>query len=376
MSKKNELQYKYVTLPYDFIPFPDKWLYEYKDEDLPVHNKNQGLTGYIEYKLIPHSDLVVEVRKNSKGSYHLSGSMIKGKVRSNIEILSKSYPQFIDFSPILFRDFAGDDSESYKKTMNISSKIEQAVDVGFLIKERNEYYVVPAIKVGSNNNFKSIKEHELIQHNIRGFSPIYLWKDNDKKRFRDIQDKIDKYNSQIKKMRELYKEELATIQKEVTDLFMNSYSLQNVKNRLKDKKGYYQNELIRLKEELINELEKKALNNQNLFEFLKLIAERWMYKIILNFEYDSISRKKNIAFKPYQRTIYYGFNPENDKWIYSANVTKDTPRKAFLMNSTNASSKRSHYFIGIEEKGHDGYLVPAELKNGYDRNLKKISYIK
>jgi len=82
------------VLPYDFVPIADKENREfpYSKDNIPKHNSNGDLSGIISYKIVPHSDLVIELREKLNKGYFISGSQIRGKVRTNLEILSASYP--------------------------------------------------------------------------------------------------------------------------------------------------------------------------------------------------------------------------------------------------------------------------------------------
>ena len=94
------------TLPYDFIPFIEgnQYYYPWKTEDLPSHDKREEIykSGTIHYTVTPKSPLVMELRKKSAhpSQYYVSGSALRGKIRSNVEILSGSYPEFVDKSEI------------------------------------------------------------------------------------------------------------------------------------------------------------------------------------------------------------------------------------------------------------------------------------
>ncbi len=176
-DKNKEIQY--VTLPYDFIPLPDEYYYPYDKESKfpPLHSEVKLNSGYIKYSLMPSTDISVELREGYKeGNPFISGSCMRGKVRANLEILSKSYPEFINTTPMLYRAVA--DSKELGKFYKIrlcnqenNSKeqvdIESKINVGFLRKDVNDFYVVPAEKYSKEKNFVSIKEHRLYEMGMK-----------------------------------------------------------------------------------------------------------------------------------------------------------------------------------------------------------------
>lgn len=177
---KKKQETTYVTLPYDFIPFAEPEHREFPYEctesggDLPKHNDLSGLSGCIEYEIRPHSDLAIEVRKKwNSDNFFISGSAIRGKVRANAEILSAGYPEFIDRTEMVYRDFSdGNYTEKFLK--GTGDSIERNIQVGFLKKIGNKFYVFPAKKIG-DKYFVSIKEHRLMQMGLsrQNFSTIY-----------------------------------------------------------------------------------------------------------------------------------------------------------------------------------------------------------
>lgn len=186
----------YVQLPYDFVPFAEKekrqFPYSLQDGDgpsLPKHNvkEKDRISGVIDYRITPYTPIVAEVRKkwgsDGRDSFFISGSVIRGKVRSNLELLGAGYPKFVDRSPLLYRNVSDPQYRtriaSHDASVNESGDkrekgIEYVVQVGFLRKEGNHYYVVPAKKFG-DKYFMSIKEHKLRQFHIGSSSPNFAW---------------------------------------------------------------------------------------------------------------------------------------------------------------------------------------------------------
>jgi CRISPR-associated protein (TIGR03986 family) len=388
--KHNEM--KYVTLPYDFI-LPQKW-YPYKGEGklelgLPRHDHRDQLSGYIQYRLRPESDLVVEIKEGKAGRLFLGGSQMRGRVRANLEILSQSYPHFINRTPMLFRDIAGDLKDSYKEKLDIQDGIEKSIQVGFLKKDGNEFYVVPATKYFADKYFVAIKEHKLINMKLRNDQKIsFLYNQNSSaKKFEEInkaQTKIDRITDKIEELRELLKDELSDLQDKIPNIFIGKFNftikLKDIRKDIKDqvkidiKYDYDCSEdLEKIKKELLAELNKLRTEDDKLKDFFDKMAERWTLKAVIDINYYKlllVSKNKN--FLPYQSTVYYKQNVNGGIDNITFNTTGNVMPKGYLFNSTNAGSKRSHYFIKEPETGKVGFAVPQDVIASYKQNHKKF----
>lgn len=368
---------KYVTLPYDFIPFPTKWhLYAGKGElsewRLPRHDRRDQLSGYIQYKLWPQSDLAVEIKEGKDGRFFLSGSLMRGKVRATLEILSWSYPRFIDCSPMLFRDIAGDLRDAYKEKMDIANGIERSIQAGFLKKDGDEFYVVPAQKYFADKYFASIKEHRLINMGFKGSEKAWLYNPNQSKekfeKINETQKKIDRLTDEIKQLREQLQDELAPIQQKINSLFTREFGF---RKKLKNiNKLDYLDELERIKQELLTKLNQFRTEDDKLNNFFAKMAERWALKAEIDFKYSKLL--KNQSFYPYQTAVYYRQNINGGIDRITKDATEDVTLKGYLFNSTNATSKRSHYFIKEEQKGKIGFFVPPGVIQSYKQNHKRF----
>lgn len=391
MSRNKKMyNIKYITLPYDFIPFPKKWV-SYNDirklDNLPRHDQRKQLSGYIQYKLIPQSDLAVEIRKGE--NFFLAGSQIKGRVRTNAEILSQNYPHFINDAPVLFRDMAGDLKGKYKEKLEIKKGIEKSIRVGFLRRDGEKFYVVPAQKYSSDKFFTSIKEHRLTNMNVtinKGESMLYCISNignNEKfKQINEIQEKIDRLNNDIKLLRDELKEDLSDIQDEITEIFMEEFSFNgetvkdifsNQESEDKKNKKSFDKELEKIGSNLFKKLTDLKSNNknENLEKFFSKMVERWELKAKVHKIYSEM--KRNDKFQPYQRQVFYKKNDNGGiAEIKLNNDGKELMLKGYLFNSTNASSKRSHYFIKEEEQDNIDFIVPQNIIEGYKQNLKKF----
>lgn len=393
MAKQND-KVCYVTLPYDFISFAETNDFPYRRANVPGHDSKNGLGGCLSYTITPCSDLAMEVRARRKGGYFVGGSQIRGKIRSNLEILSAAYPEFISHTPMLYRDFSGVSKESYKERMGLSNGIERAVQAGFLIKEDNEFYVIPAQQFG-DKYFLSIKEHRLMKLEIssasKSFSTIFKWEEEEKTEFDELQNRIEDLTRKIKSQREDYKDKLNSeeekefnkIQKQISQVFLDKYNFNKKlmtisrnlnRNKHKNTTPYnYKSDLESIKKDLCKDLQKRFSDKKELLPFYQLTAKRWQLKAELYIKYRLL--KKNKGFLPYQRNVYYHPDGQGiEKIAVNASAGEDLG-KAYLFNSTNAGSKRSHYFVLEAEPGHKGYPVPQSVIDSYRQYFKKIRII-
>lgn len=181
---------KYSVAPYNFVSFPNSAVIKYNGlDELPVHNNFKSkdnkklLNGYIEYKLRAETPIIVssgtdeknaKFFMNSDGKYAIPGNSIRGMLRTNAQILSFSSvvgckdekgeykDSDIEDSRYLYRDVAGNNSlsEKYKNVLGIDNnrRITQSVQVGYIIKEREKYYIQPAKKVKEDVAYLRVDE--------------------------------------------------------------------------------------------------------------------------------------------------------------------------------------------------------------------------
>lgn len=376
MSKKIE----YVTLPYDFIPLPDKYYYPYDKESNypPLHSEVNGISGYIKYSLTPSTDISVELREGLEaGRYFIGGSCMRGRVRANLEILSKSYLEFINTTPMLYRDITNNIGlgKTYKERLckqnQANIDIEENIYVGFLKKEGNDFYVVPAEEFSNGKKFISIKEHRL--YNI-GLSTKYfypLYNDNMKlEEINEIQKEVDKLSKNIKQLREALKDCLGEYNDTISKIFLDKYSFRKAFKDIKTIKKFdeYKLALDKIEKALISHLkEKTKADNEDLTELFENLAKRWRLKAEINFLYTKNKRHKD--FMPYQKFILYKRNNNGGVSIINPDDCKE---QGYIYNSTNASSKRSHYIINKPIEGDIKYKIPQEVINSYNQNHKKF----
>lgn len=381
----------YIALPYDFVPFAEKVDdLPYNRDNVPKHDEKDGLSGYLSYNITPYSDLALEVRTKRQGGYFVSGSQIRGRIRANLEILSASYPEFIACSPMLYRDFTGKLKNSYSARIGLSEGIERAVRVGFLRKVDQEFYIAPARQIG-DKNFLSIKEHRLRKMGLSSTdkknSFLYRWDSQTDEEFNELQKQIDRKTNEIRLCREKVSDKLLDIQKQLSNVFHKKYNFNTIlspvreklKSLNKDSKKVpaytdYISDINRLGNELLNDLQAKVRSKDaDLDALCHLTVERWKLKAEIDIKYYLLSlSKKNTAFIPYQRNVYYKANAGQGIEKIAFEASTETPNKAYLFNSTNASSKRSHYFVLGPAKDQDEYPVSQSVIEGYKQNLKKF----
>ncbi|MBZ9634066.1 TIGR03986 family CRISPR-associated RAMP protein [Clostridium sp. FP1] len=162
-------QYNYAAAPYNFIPFQEKVVYRHEfievngevkicsesnEKEVVFHNKFRKdlKTGYVKYRIKVETPLFIGDGKEEffkvNGEYVIPGSTIRGKIRSTAEILSCSYPEFIDDAKLWYRGTFSDNvlKNMYKNFLlpNENSKINDKVKAGYLIKQKNNYKIIPA----------------------------------------------------------------------------------------------------------------------------------------------------------------------------------------------------------------------------------------
>lgn len=375
----------YVKLPYAFIPFPAEYKYPYNERSIPRHNENEGVSGTLTYRITPCADLAIEVREREGGGFFLSGSAIRGRVRANAELLSNSYPGFVHRGALLYRDLAGDLKQAYRKKLEVDKGIEYSIRAGFLYREEQSYYIVPAQTFGPKY-FISIKERRLLQlggqlhqeFKKHGHA-LFDWDQNKEaaKQLDDLQEKVDDLTARMHSLRERedMREVLEQVQPVVSNLFTGKYNFNKLQiARNKEKVGQFFEELKRKLNYLL--FKYKNNNKYNELEQLYLLtAERWRYKAEIEILYATELRKpKNSKFVPYQKPVHFKRTANHGIESISTGPTKDHTEKGYLFNSTNAGSKRSHYFVLGPSLSAPRYEVPESLVTAYNESLKKMRF--
>lgn len=421
---KQEKKLKEVYLPYQFIPFSEdedgpRYFVPYNREidegsdskGLPRHDCPTGLTGTIEYEIQPELPLALEIRKVWKNDekdeellhdYFLSGSQIRGLVRSNAETLSHSVPEFVNKQHLLFRSFNGAGKEYHSKLKSYESieekqsdgsnqdenievtnnnpnknelKLSRIVKAGFLIKEGNRFFIIPAPASNSDEYFEMIKEHELlidyknnpIPQNFR----LFFWKHHELDTLR----KRDKEILELTKKLEIYdvdRSKYTTIFRRYSlSLFENKLNGLARKNSEKNVDlskcklvvdGIRYNKIIRsnhkyyflnqIREELKKELINCYSDSKTDDRFFEIYTIRWMLKIERAIYYTEL--KKNNKYEPYQLKL---------------------PKGKYLYNSSHAGKKNSHYLINAPDYKEEKMLeVPDHLINQYNELFSRMKF--
>lgn len=362
---------RYVTLPYDFIPFAANAYFPYTQDKVNKHDELSGLSGWITYTITPYSDIVMEVREKQGGGYFVSGSQIRGRIRANLEMLSASYPEFVSRKVMVYRDFSGISRRSYQERMGLEAGagVERAVCAGFLRKEGQEFYIVPAQTLG-DKNFLSIKEHRLLNLGVqanKSISLLFNWTYARKAEMNNIQKAIEDKTRQIILLRQKVKTKLRINQGKISQIFLlKEYNFTTAFDKNK--------KLEVLKEELWQKI--KALissSDPEVERLYQLTVDRWYLKAQMYLRYRQMAyHEKNKRFEPYQKSIYYQLTAGGgiDKLAFSSSA--DIPHKGYLFNSTNAGSKRSHYFVLPPQKDRQRVWVSQSLIDAYEQNLEKF----
>jgi CRISPR-associated protein (TIGR03986 family) len=358
-----------ITLPYSFIPFAKQFHFPYTYERLPKHNELKGFSGSISYTITPKADLYTETRINKDGRYFLSGSSARGLVRSNVEILSASYPEFIDRTQMLYRDITSNKRGRYLKILANKDQqledIEREIEVGYLQKQGNEYYVIPAKKFSNGKNFISIKEHILKDWNVLK-SSNYLFEGNTLRKMKAVQNEIDELTTIIKKYREFLDSDY---KKKIEKLFLREFNFHK-----KNPKFFSVEKLADLEEELVRKLKTILVGlNHDKFDSNKLseaYAKRWIQKFKVAKAY--LSLKRNNGFKPYRSVVFYKESVHGGIASMSKIKSEEHHLLGCIFNSTNASSKRSHYVAREPDNRKGRILVPQTVIASYNKMKEKM----
>lgn len=398
---KQEKKLKEVYLPYQFIPFSEdedgpRYFVPYNREidegsdskGLPRHDCPTGLTGTIEYEIQPELPLALEIRKVWKNDdkdeellhdYFLSGSQIRGLVRSNAETLSHSVPEFVNKQHLLFRNFTDREvrKDYIKKLQTIAetqeTDISKIVRAGFLTKEGNRFYVIPAQKFKHDIYFKKMKEHKLLSKEFPSNYRLIDWDDKLKK-LTEREEEIDKlteivkkYNINRNKFKRIffqfgYQSFKANYKKnknqiEISDdenLFISYKDITYKKIIESDKKYLF---LKQQRKVLMKRLKAVITKSRELRDyeedFLELYTIRWMLKIERAIFYEELTRNKN--FTPYEWKL-----PSHNQYIYSSSHTQN---------------KNTHYKINGPSSVNEKILeVPDHLINQYNEYMSRLRF--
>lgn len=373
-------------LPYDFISFPKTYQYPYDISELPKHNTIQGLSGRIDYEVKPYTDLAMDFRKINKNYYQVSGSSIRGRVRSNLEILSASYPTFINDVELSYRTIQ--DKKNYLDKLKGygDGNIESNIHVGFLRKEGKKFVIYPAEMIG-RKNFKSIKEDELWDKILDEKVKLLFKVDGEhKKKVIDLRKEINELTAKINGIKKVQsesndKENYKKIAEKRDKIFKDKVNF-TMWFKKEDKDSNEDTIEKNIKKNIKKiEIDLKRIDTYELDikSFHEYYLKRLELKAKLYFEYLKLSNGyekkyyKNPNFEPYQADVLYRIagNGSIEMKDIKLKQNEDDFQLGYLYNSTDASSKRGHYLIGACCET-DPIEVSEDIIFSYNNQLKRF----
>lgn len=194
---RNSINYSYA--PYNFIPLSNRVIERYKSiSELPRHDEfiSGTLSGEITYTIENVTDLIIsdgsgnskkripnKFFKDVNGNYAIPGSTIRGKLRSNINILGLStVSEEIEDERFLYRRVAGS-TKSLKKEYDDRLGIKRQggfsvptkVKAGYILKKDEEEYVLLKFNNKNEPTYYRIKEEELENkaRNVKGINYMH-----------------------------------------------------------------------------------------------------------------------------------------------------------------------------------------------------------
>ncbi|MFC4600944.1 hypothetical protein [Cohnella hongkongensis] len=388
-----------LTLPYDFIPFVKEYLDDfytpYIYDSLPKFNaphSPERLSGTISYLIEPHGDLVLETRETRDGQVYLSGSQIRGKIRNHVEMLSGSYPVFVDRSEMLYRNITDKNSNYHRKLKGQDEgdrgpvAVEEAVRVGYLQRIDNKYYIIPAKPFG-RKNFLSIKEHWLVQQGVLDpKQQLFIWNPDGKsiQEFSERFHKIEQLNEKIK----VYRDQLQnkwndSVRKNWSNVFLQHFNFTRNKDleRLKDENRDHSlnfQEICRRLDATVKKLRLRLYEvvhqDSSFDQLIACSTERWRLKAEMDLYYRCFMIVNN-KFVPYQMPRFFDLaNEENVRRMTRSGDGKQ--RAGILFCSSNASSKRSHYLINEPDNSQELIPVTEDDIFMYKKQYEKMRFNK
>ncbi|WP_283592006.1 TIGR03986 family CRISPR-associated RAMP protein [Clostridium butanoliproducens] len=350
MGNNNQNKERYARAPYNFIPFPKKIFYrhtilpEYEDKKgkgitvLPMHNVfEKGLkTGYIDYSINVETPLFIsDGEKESdffkiNGKYTIPGSTVRGKVRSNVEILSCSYPEFIEDKKLWFREIFLSDvlKDMYRKAVlpEKTGQISDNVKAGYLTRKGDKWFITPAKQV-NNKFFKEIHESKLrdqyIDMNKYVKNNIFMYEDVNKKSGERLWELFRNKKNEKKEINKIIKEKEKELS--IKYHYKLKQQIKKLENQIKNIDGELKNLLI---------------NNE---------------------------RK---GFKPYYYKASYHLKDNNEIKITKVSESVKDESYGILMNSSRLNYKQNHYLIFEKDTEKLEKEVRKELITQYKTSIQ------
>ncbi len=391
----------YASAPYNFIEFPDRVIYRYDNiDDLSKHDIFSSYlnTGYIKYEFTNETPLYIGSGDEGKyfkvnGEPVIPGSTMRGVIRSNAEILSFSYPQFVEDRRYTYRAFAGHKSlrdEYSKKLKQVVSDsklknmeeggIDKKVKGGYIFKYKNSYYIAESIDI-ENKTFHKIDEFDLKEMDLNDYiNQLYYLKTSDDfvKELRKKDNEINEIKSGIKDIYKKMKEESPTedINNFIKGLaekyssFVRNIKKENEENLVKKINFIFEGRDRNIK------IDKDIL--ENIQKYKESIIEKFKNKAIKRIEKEKYLRemknkKDKKINKIYQREINTSLlvNDSIRNKLEEAGINLVT-----LYNSNDINGKRNHYIINdIPEEKIKIYLIDNNITDEYNNEMKNKIFI-
>lgn len=348
----------YASAPYNFIPFPKSVVYRHfikgciEESDMPkleakdideliYHDKfySNLKTGYIDYKIVTKSPMFVG---DGKGNFFkvndrctIPGATMRGRVRSNAEVLSCAYPEFINDKKLWYRAPFSNSKDVLKTLYNNTlfskpknPKITDEVKAGYLTNTSGRYRIIPAVEDKFGRSFRDINEgvlrNKLKKTGVKDELINYMYLLN---RDSDLWNKIDELKFEKKKLRKELKKKIES--KDKRELTKEEKSLE---------------EVIQGKIDGISE---------NIKKLLKYNEDK--------------------KYSPYYVSVDYEINSEsNELSIKTINKFSCNEKYGILMNSSkvNGGNKQNHYIIYKPDKSQRELSISKNLKAAFDTNVR------
>ncbi len=298
---------------------------------MPKHNvfKKDLKTGYIDYSINVETPLFIsDGEKKSdffkvNGEYTIPGSTVRGKVRSNAEVLSCSYPEFIENKKLWFRGSFSKDvlKDMYKEDVlpEKTGQISDNVKAGYLTRKGDKWFITPAKQV-NNKFFKEIHESKLENQDIN----------MDK----DIRNNIFMY--------------------EFIDKRSNKSLWKLIGNNKNEKKEI--NKRIKEKGKKLSKEEKQELEKE--IDNLKSDIKRLL------------KNNERKAFKPYYYKALYHLKDNNEIKITRVSESIKDENCGILMNSSRLNCKQNHYLIFEKDTEKLAKEISKELIAQYKTSVQ------
>ena len=366
---------KYGHAPYNFINFPEK--VKNREEKLPKHNifYEDLKTGYIEYELKTETPLFIGMGKNAEGEAEgftinntkaIPGGTLRGRVRSNAEILSFSFPEFIENRKFSYRDIAGKTilKKKYMEkllTNKGSNNINSNVKVGMVRRIGNEFFIFPSKQITyMHNNLEMKKEFFVIDEFrlknglgqcVKGIEWMY---EGIAENVIKIENEISDINNEIKKLYESRKIE-GEIRKNIGEKYKKL--AENKFNDKREEEEFFTYLRKICDEEIVKKFKNKMLK-------WKLKEKEWGLFLKNN---EKKGGKKNYELKQKVSIV------EDNGRILKISKDENLGIEVILYNSNYIRGKRKHYIIPVNYNNdiRNAIKIDDNIVYNYEKEREK-----